>query len=1814
MPSRGGGVRLARQSHASMRPPTALSSRSAVCTLAVEPATPSSSAADTAGSPQPMVEGSPTPPPQHTDRRLAAALMGEPMQEPSRGFKAQNTRSPSPTGEPSSNGLAIRKGAVIKEELKEREGDEMGGGVPKTEDEDGGAGMDLKDAPEVGSRLGNPATPGSHTGYSGFARDGGEAGVDGVGDDSSVVDERGMVLERVGPGSGAVGVEDPWGEGADAPPGGEDNQLTTLTAVDTMDCTNDVTVEGVAYAARGGDPSTTDGGVVAAPGGHFGPGGGGTAGDPPSVLVIGGGHSDNRKIVGLEDYITDDTGSLVDQRGRVLPGGGYVHIGSMMGDGVDEFISGDVGDDSVVVVLGPDGRVTESIRLGDMHRISSDGPRETIVGRPGAPLQVTSRGGRLPSIAGLGATSSVVRSSVGVGDGGKQPAVRLPPFERTVIQRSSNHQQQQLCDSLALGQAEVDIAMVDGLGYGGQGGGGVLVLGGGADGADGGGGGGGVLSVMHGGGDQQIVTTVLVLSEEEFNQSLGKRKELVGQGDVEEAAGAEFAAGADQPPHPRSAAPPPRAPMSSAAAAAAAQAAAAASNSSSSPSGHIGQGGRSACPQGDIASDANGNQGGTGPGGQGSEEETWSRSYYEHPLTAATAAMLNIGGGCGVGGTEDQVSSPAGATMGFIYEYYKLPVLPLSAGSGDKDKDKLVDVWPTTSASLSGGGSVGGALMTSAPHGKQSANGLSPGGGLGPSSDLLHPPPSLVPVSLHQSSSATPSPSPASPHHHQHHVVHHGHHHQHQQHQQQHQQQQQLHHAPDLGIFLSANEESDNFGGQGGGNQGGGGGTDGEHLHPQQHHGGHQFGGSGSSPSHHFSPHLHQGSQSPQHHHLQHHHPHLHSTHHYLSVKREPEDLSQPVSLARASKGGDGRVGTPSPLLEQQQQQQGSGGGSVHALKERAKAAAAAAGISIVVNGGGASSPGGCVKEEPNGVGNNNRPCSASSAASSVLVDQSSELVVVTADGLKGGVVMSGGGGGGVVVSAPPKGGSTSNPSTPSSSSSPGAPSQPSSYSIFANIGSGHHQQGHQSHQQQHQQFVDHVTAAPHQYGLVPNSQGYSLTTAGGGNGGGNNVVSNLRTTSSSSSSSTSSSASSTPAATTAYSLVAADPYYRDYFGDQYQVRQQVQYADSPEGGGAPAASFVERYVRQGSVAYKSNPSANPAAPSGGVGLTVDLPSPDSGIGADAITPRDQTTIQQAPLLGDPALTAQRSSAGGAAGAGGGGANGAAAAAAAIGAAAATPGVGGTTPGGRSRPWHDFGRQNDADKVQIPKVFSLYGFKYFLETPISTSQRREDDRITYINKGQFYGISLEYSPDPDRPALKSQTVKSVVMLMFREEKSPEDEIKAWQFWHGRQHSVKQRILDADTKNSVGLIGCIEEVAHNAIAVYWNPMESSAKINVAVQCLSTDFSSQKGVKGLPLHLQIDTYEDPRETTVYHRAYCQIKVFCDKGAERKTRDEERRAAKRKMTATGRKKMDELYHPVCERSEFYAMADLGKPPVLFSPAEDIDKLTSMELQGFYGHDTDNSSLSNGEAGTNVLHHVGTPGRLGGGGVGGGGGGGLAQITAPSSSFLLHTNNKQSGTTLKFHNHFPPEGSGDKKDSLESLTGPDGVVFPAIKRPKMGAHSPHLHPNSPHHVGHVTSPHHHHLHLHPHHLGPQHTPLGPPPPPSGGGSPALPPPLPPPPMQPPLSERVMLYVRQETDNVYTPLHVVPPSAAGLLNAIENKYKISTSSISNLYRKNKKGIMAKIDDDMLKYYCNEDLFILDIKPSPDGEDTFDITLTELMD
>lgn len=63
--------------------------------------------------------------------------------------------------------------------------------------------------------------------------------------------------------------------------------------------------------------------------------------------------------------------------------------------------------------------------------------------------------------------------------------------------------------------------------------------------------------------------------------------------------------------------------------------------------------------------------------------------------------------------------------------------------------------------------------------------------------------------------------------------------------------------------------------------------------------------------------------------------------------------------------------------------------------------------------------------------------------------------------------------------------------------------------------------------------------------------------------------------------------------------------------------------------------------------------------------------------------------------------------------------------------------------------------------------------------------------------------------------------------------------------------------------------------------------SASQVFISVNCLSTDFSSQKGVKGMPLIIQIDTYSyNSCNSRPIHRAYAQIKVFCDKVSDDKT----------------------------------------------------------------------------------------------------------------------------------------------------------------------------------------------------------------------------------------------------------------------------------------------------------------------------------------
>uniref|UniRef100_A0AAQ5YYK7 Grh/CP2 DB domain-containing protein n=1 Tax=Amphiprion ocellaris TaxID=80972 RepID=A0AAQ5YYK7_AMPOC len=225
-------------------------------------------------------------------------------------------------------------------------------------------------------------------------------------------------------------------------------------------------------------------------------------------------------------------------------------------------------------------------------------------------------------------------------------------------------------------------------------------------------------------------------------------------------------------------------------------------------------------------------------------------------------------------------------------------------------------------------------------------------------------------------------------------------------------------------------------------------------------------------------------------------------------------------------------------------------------------------------------------------------------------------------------------------------------------------------------------------------------------------------------------------------------------------------------------------------------------------------------------------------------------------------------------------------------------------------------------------------FQYTLDATRSLRQKQGEGPMTYLNKGQFYAVTLNELSANKRLRHPISKVRSVIMVVFSEDKNRDEQLKYWKYWHSRQHTAKQRVLDiADYKESFNTIGNIEEIAYNAISFTWDVNEE-AKIFITVNCLSTDFSSQKGVKGLPLMIQIDSYSyNNRSNKPLHRAYSQIKVFCDKGAERKIRDEERKLFRKKSKGlscvgviTVPKKSDTTY--------FKTMTDLEAQPVLFIP----------------------------------------------------------------------------------------------------------------------------------------------------------------------------------------------------------------------------------------------------------------------------------------
>ncbi|KAK3551388.1 hypothetical protein QTP70_016629 [Hemibagrus guttatus] len=379
--------------------------------------------------------------------------------------------------------------------------------------------------------------------------------------------------------------------------------------------------------------------------------------------------------------------------------------------------------------------------------------------------------------------------------------------------------------------------------------------------------------------------------------------------------------------------------------------------------------------------------------------------------------------------------------------------------------------------------------------------------------------------------------------------------------------------------------------------------------------------------------------------------------------------------------------------------------------------------------------------------------------------------------------------------------------------------------------------------------------------------------------------------------------------------------------------------------------------------------------------------------------------------------------------------------------------------------------------------------QYSIEASRSVRQKPGEGPMIYLNRGQFYGITLCEAGINKGLRHPISKVRSVVMVVFGEDKCRDEQLKHWNYWHTRQHTAKQRVLDiADYKESFNTIGNLEEIAYNAVSFTWD-INEEAKVFITVNCLSTDFSSQKGVKGLPLMIQIDTYSyNNRSNKPIHRAYCQIKVFCDKGAERKIRDEERKQMRKKTKGhvaggqghndqTGKRgSLGVLMQKRSDLTSFKSITDLDSQPVLFIPDVHFSNMQrAVQMFGYSTEEMENDCV--------MMKRV-----------------------------FRHSE--------------------------------DDPCLPPAKQSKSDA-----------------------------------------------------------------PRKVLLYVRKESDEVFDALMLKSPKVKSLIEAISGKYSLPVEKISKIFKKNKKGILVNMDDNIIEHYSNEDAFVLSIEPQAE---CFQVTLTEI--
>lgn len=207
-------------------------------------------------------------------------------------------------------------------------------------------------------------------------------------------------------------------------------------------------------------------------------------------------------------------------------------------------------------------------------------------------------------------------------------------------------------------------------------------------------------------------------------------------------------------------------------------------------------------------------------------------------------------------------------------------------------------------------------------------------------------------------------------------------------------------------------------------------------------------------------------------------------------------------------------------------------------------------------------------------------------------------------------------------------------------------------------------------------------------------------------------------------------------------------------------------------------------------------------------------------------------------------------------------------------------------------------------------IYGQFRFATTLHAATAMLRHSSDIPVTYLNKRQAYTISvIDNSPAVHNKELKRY--RTTVRIAFDEEDQRRTAPACWRLWKDGRGTLesggnpdKLRAIDYepvetraanDKKSNTETKLQVEEstTSFDRFTVTWQSTSPAPAVYFCVRFLflSTDFSHSKGVKGVPVRLVAKTeYLGSSESTFQNTvaselAYCKIKLFRDKGAERK-----------------------------------------------------------------------------------------------------------------------------------------------------------------------------------------------------------------------------------------------------------------------------------------------------------------------------------------